>query len=85
MKRAWRSLSTSQLHRISIQHRSTTTRFVWTSVGTLDLLASDANCQFAERGLLISRTGGVPKNLHLLTREKMHPDRRIGGAEEKNS
>ncbi len=39
--REWRSLSTSQLHRISIQHRSTTTRFVWTSVGTLDLLASD--------------------------------------------
>lgn len=28
--RECRSLSTSQLHRISIQHRSNTTRFVWT-------------------------------------------------------
>ena len=37
----WRSFCASQLHRISIQHRSTTTRFVWTSVGTLDLSASD--------------------------------------------
>src|SRR6516162_3472657 len=37
--REWRSFCASQLHRISIQHRSTTTRFVWTSVGTLDLSA----------------------------------------------
>src|SRR5262249_24810421 len=39
--REWRSFCTSRLHRLSIQHRSTTTRFVWTSVGSLDLSGSD--------------------------------------------